>query len=98
MNYLGKKTDFTTVPFFWTQQYGKSIRYSGFTPEGFDSTVIQGNIDEGQFAVYYCKDDEVVALATLGKDPLCADFANLLDAGKKMKKEDINTEWNKNLI
>ena len=29
LNVMGKVTPIKTVPFFWTQQYGKSLRYAG---------------------------------------------------------------------
>ena len=29
LNVMGKETPIKTVPFFWTQQYGKSLRYAG---------------------------------------------------------------------
>ena len=28
-NMLGKKEEINTVPFFWTMQFGKSVRYAG---------------------------------------------------------------------
>ena len=28
-NMLGRKEEINTIPFFWTSQYGKSIRYCG---------------------------------------------------------------------
>lgn len=44
--------------------------------------------------VYYCKGDYVVAIATLMRDPLAADFANLMAKGEKLRKEDIKKDWN----
>lgn len=42
------------VPFFWTQQYGKSLRSAGYASK-FDFEIIQGNLDGDTpaFTVYY---------------------------------------------
>jgi len=74
-----------SVPFFWTVQYGKSIRYTGYG-FGYDDIVIKGSVEEGKFCAYYCKGDEVVAVATLGSDPVAADVANRLQDGTMVPK------------
>jgi len=76
-----------TVPFFWTVQYGKSFRYSGYCPS-WDDIVYDGQVSSGSFVAYYCKEDCVQAVATLGKDPIAAEFANLLMSGKSLGKKD----------
>lgn len=76
-----------TVPFFWTVQYGKSFRYSGYCPS-WDDIVYDGQVSSGSFVAYYCLEDCVQAVATLGKDPIAADFANLLMSGKRLLKKD----------
>jgi len=44
---------FDTVPFFWTMQYGKSIRVVGSLAEGFEKFHLRGNPDELKFEIYY---------------------------------------------
>ena len=75
----------STVPFFWSMQYGKSLRYAGHVPSS-DATssgdiVIDGDLDTvdgAKFVAYYLtSDDTVAAVATLMRDPVAADFANL---------------------
>ncbi len=87
----------STVPFFWTQQYGKSVRYAGYDPGEGHEVVVDGSVEEGEFVAYYCSKGkgEVTAVATLGRDPTAARFANLLAAGKKLRKEDALTDWQK---
>ena len=42
----------------------------------------------------YMKNNIVVAVATLGRDPVAADFANLLHEGNILQRENImNEEW-----
>ena len=54
LNIAGKATDVHSVPYFWTVQYGKSIRYTGYGP-GYDDVVVHGDMDEGKFLAYYTK-------------------------------------------
>ena len=76
-----------TVPFFWTVQYGKSLRYAGYCPK-YDDIIYDGEVASGSFVAYFCVEDNVHAVATLGRDPVAADFANFLMSGKVLKKTD----------
>ena len=89
-----KNNPLKTVPFFWTVQFGKSVRFAGCAPDGFDDIVYDGNVKDGKFVAYYMKNNIVVAVATLGRDPVAADFANLLHEGNILQRENItNEEW-----
>lgn len=94
-NAAGQETSLRSVPFFWTQQYGKSIRYAGYGA-GYDELVVDGNVADGAFVTYFCKKGVVMAVATLGKDPVAAQFANLLAEGKTIAKDDALNNWQKN--
>ena len=50
------------------------------------------DLEEGKFVAFYMKNDIVVAVATLGRDPVAADFANLLHEGNILRREHINNE------
>jgi len=88
------KAAIRSVPFFWTQQYGKSIRYAGYDT-GHKDIAVDGDVAAGDFAAYYCDaDGKVLAVATMGRDPWAADFANLLLAGESLSKEEaLKGEW-----
>nr|QHB15539.1 apoptosis-inducing factor 3 [Bemisia tabaci] len=86
-NMVGKKTSLRTVPFFWTMLFGMSVRYAGYGG-GFDKVEVVHE-DILKFVAYYLQKDEVVAIATLGKDPIAAKFAELLYEGKKLTTSDI---------
>lgn len=77
-----------SVPFFWTVQFGVSIRYSGYGAN-HDDVVIRGNLEEEKFVAYYVKNDVVVAVGTMKSDPLAAKFAEDLFNGKTLKRSDI---------
>ena len=87
-----KTNHLKTVPFIWTMQYGKSIRYAGCAPDGYDDIVYDGNIEEGKFVAFYLKGNVVMSVATLGRDPVAADFANLMSEGKRLTRESITDE------
>ncbi len=91
LNAIGANTPLKTVPFFWTAQFGKSVRYAGYAPN-FDDVHYDGEVSSGQFVAFYCQGSTVAAVATLGRDPVAARFANLLAGGKTLLKENIG-KW-----
>ena len=77
-----------SVPFFWTVQFGVSIRYSGYSAN-FDDIVVRGDLEGKKFVAYYVNNDVVVAVATMKMDPVAAKFAEDLYNGKVMRRKDI---------
>ena len=77
------------IPVFWSA-LGAQLRYCGNTQgSGWDHLIIQGNPGEGKFAAFYCKGDVVVAVATMGMDPVMVQAAELLRLGKMPSKGEI---------
>ncbi len=76
------------VPFFWTQQYGKSLRYVGHA-ENLDDTHIWGNPDELKFIEFAFKDGQAVAASGMGMDKDLAAFEELLLLGRALRAEEI---------
>ncbi|CAG8621509.1 10653_t:CDS:10 [Ambispora gerdemannii] len=72
---------FQKIPFFWSTQYGKGLRYAGYATS-FDDVIIHGNLDEFSFAAYYARGEKIIAVATMAKDPIAAHSAELLRLGK----------------
>ena len=68
---------FADVPFFWTGQFGINLRYVGHA-EGWDETVIDGDVSAKDAAVYYVSGGQVVAGAFVGRDVPAAAFEQLL--------------------
>ena len=68
---------YRNVPFFWTRQYAKNIRYAGHSerfslPGG--EIIIHGRLDAtaplvSSFIAYYIENNAVAAVATYDKDP-----------------------------
>jgi NADPH-dependent 2,4-dienoyl-CoA reductase/sulfur reductase-like enzyme len=76
------------VPFFWTQQYGKSLRYVGHA-ENLDDTHLWGNLDELKFIEFTFKDGRAVAASGMGMDRALAAFEELLRLGRVPEAAEI---------
>ncbi|KAK1150011.1 Apoptosis-inducing factor 1 [Aspergillus melleus] len=76
------------IPIFWSA-LGAQLRYCGNTPNGWDGLVLQGDPENGKFAAYYTKGDTVVAVATMGMDPVMAQSAELMRRGNMPTKSQI---------
>lgn len=55
------------VPFFWTSQWGISLRYVGHASD-WDVTIIRGQPSEKDFIAFYVKDGRMLAAAGCGRD------------------------------
>jgi NADPH-dependent 2,4-dienoyl-CoA reductase/sulfur reductase-like enzyme/nitrite reductase/ring-hydroxylating ferredoxin subunit len=66
-NMLGKMIKFTEVPFFWSGQYDVKLRYAGHA-EDWDEIIIDGELNQQNFLVFYIKDNQVLAVAGCGRD------------------------------
>ncbi|KAL2890959.1 Apoptosis-inducing factor 1 [Ceratocystis lukuohia] len=76
------------IPVFWSA-LSAQLRYCGNTSAGFDDIVIQGSPLEGAFVAYYTKGDTVVAVATMGRDPVMVQSAELMRLGKMPSKKEL---------
>lgn len=76
------------MPVFWSA-LGSQMRYCGNTVGGWDDVVVQGNPAEASFVAYYTKDDTVVAMASMGKDPAMVQSAELMKIRKMPGKKEL---------
>ncbi|GAA5980018.1 hypothetical protein JCM11641_008264 [Rhodosporidiobolus odoratus] len=80
---------FDKVAIFWSAQ-GQQLRYAGTTrASSFDDVVIDGNPDELKFVAYYTEGNDVVAAASMQRDPIVAHISELLKVGKMISKQDL---------
>ncbi|XP_066983971.1 apoptosis-inducing factor 3-like isoform X2 [Macrobrachium rosenbergii] len=89
-NMLGQGAPVRSVPFFWTVFFGKSLRYTGHGK--YDEVIITGDLENLSFMAYYVEGDRVVALATLGKDPAAAKYAEMLNQGQFLTKSEVEED------
>jgi len=66
-NMLGRRRPFDAVPFFWTSQYGLSIRYVGHA-EKWDKVTVEGRLEDKDCAIIYSSAGLTQAVATVARD------------------------------
>jgi len=81
------------IPFFWTMQYGKSLRYSGHA-ETPDYNILFGTPDTHDYIEYYFDDEgedtRASAASTLGRDKELVAFSELLRRGHAPTRAQLN--------
>lgn len=81
------------IPVFWSA-LGMQLRYCGNNSSGYDDVIIKGSTEVGEdkqpsFAAFYVKGEDCVAVATMGKDPVMSQSAELMRRGKMWSKSDL---------
>lgn len=76
------------IPVFWSA-LGAQLRYCGNTTAGWDSLTLQGEPENAKFVAYYSKGETVVAVASMGMDPLMVKSSELMRRGNMPSKKEI---------
>lgn len=78
------------IPVFWSA-LGQQLRYCGNTvaSNGYDDLILKGEPENAKFAAYYAKGETIVAVATMGMDPIMVKAAELMRRGNMPKKAEI---------
>ncbi|CAI6099661.1 unnamed protein product [Clonostachys chloroleuca] len=76
------------IPVFWSA-LGSQLRYCGNTANGWDDLVLDGSPGDAKFVAYYTKGDTVVAMASMGRDPLMVQSAELMRFGNMPTKANL---------
>lgn len=66
-NMLGRETPYDAVPFFWTNQYMVITDYLGHAEE-WDDALVDGDLEGGEFVVYYVGDGRARAVSCCGDE------------------------------
>ena len=85
---LGATEPFRGVPFFWTGQFGVTLRYVGHA-ESPDETVVVGSLGDRKFVAYVIEDGRAVAALAVGRDADAAAFHHLLRRGVAVSPDEI---------
>lgn len=82
------------VPFFWTTQFGKSIRFSGYNDQ-YDSVVFHECKENPiKFVAFYMLSNKVVGVCTCDWDPICAVYAEAMHNKIEVRREHIEKDPN----
>ena len=60
-NMLGGDRIYASIPWFWSDQYDLKLQMVGFSADG-DTQVLRGNKASNQFAIFYLKGENLVAV------------------------------------
>ena len=55
----------------------------------FDDVIIHGDLEELKFVAFYTLRDRVVAVSTMGSDPVAARFADMLRENRPLMKQQV---------
>lgn len=75
------------IPIFWSA-LGSQLRYCGNTPNGWDGLILKDH-GESKFVAYYTKGETVVAVGTMGVDPVMVQSSELMRRGKMPSKSEL---------
>ncbi|MBW3130702.1 FAD-dependent oxidoreductase [Hymenobacter profundi] len=92
-NLMGQQVPYTAAPYFWTQQYGKSLRYAGHA-EQWDDIHYLCDVAKQDFLAFYIQKGKVKAAAGMNHDPDMIYIEALLAANKMPAPADISEETN----
>ncbi|HTB98512.1 MAG TPA: FAD-dependent oxidoreductase [Terracidiphilus sp.] len=74
---LGSRRGFHGVPFFWTLQFGKEIKYLGHATD-WDEIVYQGDVKKLKFLAFYVKGGRVLAVVSCDREQETAMLAEMM--------------------
>eukprot|EP00762_Andalucia_godoyi_P000197 ANDGO_02369.mRNA.1 Apoptosis-inducing factor 1 len=78
------------VPFFWHAAWGKSVRCVGYLGAGYDSVILKTlDTDSWTLEAYFERAGSIVAVVTLGRDPIAAAAAELVREGRMPTAQEI---------
>lgn len=84
---------YTKVPIFWSS-VGSGLRYCG-SGAGQNESWVDGDLSkELKFVSYYAKDDQITAVASMGRDPAVAKSAELIRLQQMPKLSEIKAGKN----
>ena len=92
-NAAGRSQRFDTVPYFWTMQWGDKINYVG-NASSFDHVHVEGSLADKKFLAYYCKGDQVQAVAAMGVPNAATYTAEALRLGSMPSLSDLQAGAN----
>jgi len=91
----GKDKSHDAFPWFWSDQFDVKLQTAGLS-QGYDSTVIRGDMAEKKFALFYLKDGKVIAVDAINSPKDFMKAKMLIPTGitiSESKLADTSSEW-----
>ena len=88
---LGSEAIYDEVPFFWTRQYGESLKYLGFA-ERYDQVAYRGDVEGDDFLAGYYDDGTLRAVAGLGRSEEFMALGELIKMGRTPSLDQFQDE------
>ena len=85
---LGSEEPYQRLPFFWTRQFGTSLKYYGF-PGEYDSIRYDGSPGSEEFIAGYFRENRLVAVASSGRADRLVGLAAALERGEAIAPDDF---------
>jgi len=88
---LGSDAVYSEVPFFWTRQFGTSVKYAGFARQ-YDKLAVRGSIEAGDFLAGYYSGGRMKAVSGVGRAQEFIALCEILKAGRTVGPEELQDE------
>ena len=85
---LGSREGYRELPFFWSKQYGSSLRYIGYARK-FDRIVFRGEVDGKSFVAGFYLEGVLKAAASVGRARELIRLGQLMEADKSVGPEQL---------
>ena len=86
---LSKPTPKLDCPWFWSDQYDVKLQIAGLST-GYDNFIVRGSIDDKKFAVFYFKDDVLIAVDAINSPPEFMIAKRLILTKAKVSPEELS--------
>ena len=82
-NLAGKEAHYNEAPWFWSDQFAFKLQIVGLS-DGYDSTVVRGDLENGPFTLFYLSGRRVIAADTVNDMKTHLACRKLVGAGAEM--------------
>jgi NADPH-dependent 2,4-dienoyl-CoA reductase/sulfur reductase-like enzyme/nitrite reductase/ring-hydroxylating ferredoxin subunit len=86
LNMMGRRTPFTSAPFFWSVHYDVQLNYVGHA-ESWDHADVHGGLAARDATIAYRRGGKTLAVATIGRDRVSLDAELALERGDEAALE-----------
>jgi 3-phenylpropionate/trans-cinnamate dioxygenase ferredoxin reductase subunit len=87
---LGQEVSYDRVPYFFSDQYDLGMEFAGYAePGSYDRVLFRGEIESGEYLVFWLSHDRVVAGMNVNTWDVNADIQTLIRSGARMDTDHL---------